>query len=51
MVYFAVDDADAAATLAGRSGGRVQQPPFDSPHGRIAVLADPGGALFGVLAP
>lgn len=51
MVYFAVEDADVAAERARRSGGQVQQPPFDSPHGRIAVLADPGGALFGVLAP
>ena len=24
-------------------------PPFDSPYGRIAVVADPGGAAFGVI--
>jgi predicted enzyme related to lactoylglutathione lyase len=51
MVYFAVDDADAAADRAGRAGGRVPHPPFDSAHGRMAVLADPGGAVFSVLAP
>jgi len=51
MVYFAVDDADVAADRARRSGGQVQQAPFDSSYGRIAVLADPGGAVFSVLAP
>ena len=51
LVYFAVDDADVAADRARRSGGQVQQAPFDSSYGRIAVLADPGGAVFSVLAP
>jgi predicted enzyme related to lactoylglutathione lyase len=51
MVYFAVDDADVAADRAWRAGGHVPHPPFDSAHGRMAVLADPGGAVFSVLAP
>jgi predicted enzyme related to lactoylglutathione lyase len=50
MVYFAVDDADAAADRARRSGGHVQHNPFDSTHGRIAVLSDPNGAVFSIMA-
>jgi uncharacterized protein len=51
MVYFAADDADLVADKARVNGGQVLQGPFDSPQGRIAVLADPGGAVFGVIAP
>jgi predicted enzyme related to lactoylglutathione lyase len=48
--YFAVSDADAAAARAQAAGGMVLQPPFDSPFGRIAVLADPQGAGFSIVA-
>ncbi|MFF8384968.1 VOC family protein [Streptomyces kanasensis] len=50
LVYFAVGDCDATATTAVRLGGRVTEPPFDTPYGRIAVLADDQGAVFAVLA-
>lgn len=50
LVYFTVDDADATATRAGELGGRVEREPFDTGVGRIAVLADPLGAVFAVLA-
>ena len=50
-VYFAVDDADATAAKAGELGGSVVVPPFDTPVGRIAVLADPQGAVFSILKP
>lgn len=47
--YFTVDDVDAACDLARRKGGRVVVDPFDAPPGRIARLADPGGAEFFVI--
>lgn len=51
MSYFAVDDTDRAATRATEAGGRVPHGPFDSPHGRIAVVIDPGGAVFSIIDP
>jgi uncharacterized protein len=51
MVYFAVDDTDAAAARAKQAGAQLAQPPFDSPHGRIAVLTDPNGATLAVIDP
>jgi predicted enzyme related to lactoylglutathione lyase len=48
-VYFAVDDADAAAVKAKELGGAVMQGPMDIPAGRIAVLVDPQGAVFTVI--
>ncbi len=50
MVYFLVEDTDAAASRCEELGGRVPQPPFDTPQGRIAVLTDPQGAVFSVIA-
>ncbi|MFI6286010.1 VOC family protein [Streptomyces sp. NPDC051018] len=50
LVYFCVEDCDAAVAAAVRLGGRVQARPFDIPHGRIAVLTDNQGATFAVLA-
>ncbi len=52
LIYFAVTDADAAAAATTAAGGAVHMPPADIPGtGRFAVLADPQGAAFGVLAP
>jgi predicted enzyme related to lactoylglutathione lyase len=50
MVYFAVEDADAAVDRAQELGGRVAVPPTDTPAGRFAVLNDPQGAVFSVIA-
>ncbi|MFG2870674.1 VOC family protein [Streptomyces sp. NPDC048338] len=50
LVYFAVRDCDETCATAVRLGGRVANPPFDTPHGRIAVLHDDQGARFAVLA-
>ena len=47
-VNFWVDDADASADKARELGGEVVVPPFDTPVGRDAVLADPQGAVFSV---
>ena len=49
LVYFAVADADATVATCGEGGGQVRMPPFDTPAGRIAVLADPLGAAFAVI--
>ncbi len=46
LVYFGVDDADAAAERALDSGGAVHRAPFETPFGRMAGLADPAGAGF-----
>jgi predicted enzyme related to lactoylglutathione lyase len=51
-VYFAVTDADAAAAMVSAEGGQAVAEPFDIPSvGRSAVVADPQGAVFSVLAP
>jgi predicted enzyme related to lactoylglutathione lyase len=49
-VYFAVDDTDATASRAAALGGSLVMAPTDIEPGRFAVLADPAGALFNVIA-
>jgi predicted enzyme related to lactoylglutathione lyase len=49
--YFGAADTDAAAQAASAAGGRVIQPPRDSPYGRIAVVADDQGATFSLISP
>lgn len=49
MTYFAVEDCDAAIARIPELGGKVMHGPFDSPHGRIAVVTDPHGAAFSVI--
>jgi uncharacterized protein len=49
MLYVAVASADEAAASAARLGGKVLAPAFDVYDvGRMAVLADPTGAVFSV---
>lgn len=50
LAYFAVEDADAAVARLRELGGAVLVEPFDTPAGRIAVVADPPGAMFAVMA-
>lgn len=50
LVYFRVEDCDAAAETVVRLGGRVRTAPSDIPYGRIAVLTDDQGATFAILA-
>ena len=50
MPYFAVGDCDAAAALADGLGGEVCEAPRDTAGRRLAVLRDPLGALFYVVA-
>ncbi len=48
-VYFAVNDTDASVELIKSKGGRVNHGPFDTPYGRIAMVADPYGAMFAII--
>ena len=49
VVYFAVDDTDAAVAKATSLGARATVPPTDIEPGRFAVIEDPGGASFSVI--
>ncbi|HEX5096963.1 MAG TPA: VOC family protein, partial [Acidimicrobiia bacterium] len=49
LVYFEVADTDAVVAKAQAAGATVLSPPMDIPAGRFAVLADPQGAVFGVI--
>ena len=52
LVYFMVDDADAATEQAKKLGGSVMVPPTNIEKvGRFAVLSDPQGANFAVFRP
>lgn len=51
MVYFVVEDPNAAAQMCEQLGGKVAVPPFDTPAGPMAVLSDPQGAVFSVINP
>jgi predicted enzyme related to lactoylglutathione lyase len=50
MAFMSVPDVASTAEQAAASGGKVLVPPRDLPgRGKVAVLADPEGALFGVI--
>lgn len=50
--YISVSSADAAAAKARDAGGTVLMEPFDVlDSGRMAIVADPDGAVFGVWEP
>lgn len=49
MVYFGVDDCDAAAERVEALGGTVMQPPWDTPYGRMALVAGPQGETFSIM--
>jgi uncharacterized protein len=52
LVYFAVEDTDATVETAKQRGGEIPAGPFDIAEvGRIAVIKDPFGAVFAVIAP
>jgi len=50
LVYFAVEDTDAAVEQVRAGGGEVRFGPVDIPAGRFAMVADPWGAAFAVIA-
>jgi predicted enzyme related to lactoylglutathione lyase len=52
LAYLGTADVDATAARATELGGTVMAEPFDIPGvGRIAILADPTGAAFGLFQP
>lgn len=51
LVYFGVEDADAAVEKVQSGGGSVMNGPIDIPVGRFAVVADQFGAAFAVMRP
>jgi predicted enzyme related to lactoylglutathione lyase len=50
LVYFGIDDIDAAAERIGGSGGTIMVPATEVPGGRFLVAQDPQGAVFGLFA-
>jgi predicted enzyme related to lactoylglutathione lyase len=49
IVYFAVEDADAATETAKEKGAQVRAEPVDIEAGRISILTDPHGAAFALI--
>jgi uncharacterized protein len=50
--YVSVDDADATAAAVREAGGNVIAEPMDVMElGRMAIFADPTGAVFGIWQP
>jgi uncharacterized protein len=50
LVYFAVEDLDPAIARLEQLGGAKHAGPIELPMARIAVVADPQGALFALYA-
>ena len=50
LVYFAVDDCQAAVAHVEALGGELMVQPTEVPPGTFAVVKDPQGAVFGVIA-
>ncbi len=52
LTWFSVDDADGAVARVRSHGGKILSPAADMQGiGRMAVVADPAGAVFGVIKP
>jgi predicted enzyme related to lactoylglutathione lyase len=50
--YVAVEDVDATVAKAQELGGSAVMDAMDVPNvGRIGVLKDPNGAVFGIIKP
>src|SRR5690606_28043881 len=51
-IYFQVEDCDATAARAVELGGKLLAEPFEvMEHLRMAVIADPSGAVFQIAQP
>lgn len=50
QLYFAVEDTDATVEKVKQGGGNAMFGPIDIPAGRFAILTDPQGASFAVIA-
>ncbi|UQA92205.1 VOC family protein [Streptomyces halobius] len=51
LTYFAVADTDGTVAKVTAAGGSALREPFDMIAGRMAVVTDPQGATFAVIAP
>lgn len=49
LTWFAVEDVDASTDRGNTLGGTTLMDPFDSPVGRMAVLAGREGEAFGII--
>jgi predicted enzyme related to lactoylglutathione lyase len=49
-MYINVESVDITAAKVAPAGGRVLSGPFDIPDGRVAVVSDPSGAVFGIIS-
>jgi hypothetical protein len=49
LVYFAVDDCEAAVAQVQELGGGMMVPPMDVDAGRFSVVHDPQGGVFAVI--
>lgn len=49
LTYFQVADTEETLLQVTELGGRVLDPAHDGPHGRVATVADPEGAVFSVV--
>jgi uncharacterized protein len=50
LVYFGIDDVDAAVDKIGAAGGAILVPKSPVPGGEIVVAQDAQGAIFGMFA-
>jgi predicted enzyme related to lactoylglutathione lyase len=50
QTYFAVEDCDATVAAAQEAGANLMMGPMDVPVGRFAIITDPQGANFAVIA-
>jgi predicted enzyme related to lactoylglutathione lyase len=50
LTYFGTADCDATVAEATAHGATLHAGPMDIPAGRFAVLSDPTGAMFAVIA-
>jgi len=52
MIYFQSDDCDKSVSLVQTGGGKPMMPAFEMEGvGRVAVVMDPQGAVFGFVQP
>ncbi|HWE56068.1 MAG TPA: VOC family protein [Acidimicrobiales bacterium] len=49
QIYFNVADTDESVAAITKAGGSVLEPAVDTPHGRMALMADPTGAAFKIV--
>src|SRR3954451_1470861 len=49
LVYFGGEDVDASTATAVKAGGKEMLAPMDFPGGRMSMIQDPQGAIFGLL--